>query len=57
MAASSSSNKAKKGLEMLVQGVKWKPPDFKLVPAIMGNLDPNGGQLQISPKVLLINDI
>ena len=57
MAASSSCNKERKGLEMLVQGVEWKAPNFKLVPEIVKTLDPNGAQSQIPPKVLLINDI
>ena len=57
MEASSSSRKAKIGLEMLVWGVEWKLLDFKLVPAIMETLDPNGAQSQIPPKVLLINNI
>lgn len=55
--ASTSSRKTKKGSEMLVKGVKWKVPNFKLVPAIAKSLDPQGAQSQISPKVLLFNDI
>ena len=42
---------------MLVKGVEWKAPNFKLVPAIAESLDPNGAQSQTPPKVLLINDI
>ena len=42
---------------MLVKGVEWKVPNFKLVPTIAESLDPNGAQSQIPPKVLLINDI
>ena len=42
---------------MLVKGVEWKAPKFKLVPAIAESLDPHGAQSQIPPKVLLINDI
>ena len=42
---------------MLVKGVEWKAPNFKLVSAIAKTLDPYGAQSQISPKVLLINDI
>ena len=54
---SSSSSKAKRGSKMLVKGVGLKAPNFKLVPAIAESLDPNGAQLKIPPKVLLINDI
>ena len=39
-----SSSKEKKGSKMLVQGVKWKLPDLKLVLAIVETLDPNGTQ-------------
>ena len=53
----SSSSKAKKGLKILVQGIQWKALNFKLVHAIAKSLYPNGGQSQIPPKVLLINDI
>ena len=42
---------------MLVQGVEWKVLDFKLVPTIAKTLDPSDAQSQISPKVLLVNDI
>ena len=42
---------------MLVKGVEWKAPNFKLVLAIAESLDPNGAQSQTPPKVLLINDI
>ena len=42
---------------MLVRGVEWNAPDFKLTPAIAESLDPSGAQSQIPPKVLLINDI
>ena len=42
---------------MLMKGVEWKAPKFKLVPAISESLDPHGAQSQIPPKVLLINDI
>ena len=42
---------------MLVKGVEWKAPNFKIVPAVAESLDPNGAQSQIPPKVLLINDI
>ena len=55
MAATNS--KVKKGSDMLVRGVDWKAPDFKLSLAITETLDPVGAQLQIPPKVLFINDI
>ena len=42
---------------MLVKGVEWKAPNFKIVPGIAQSLDPLDAQLQIPPKVLLINDI
>ena len=42
---------------MLVKGVEWRAPNFKLVPVGAESLDPNGAQSQIPPKVLLINDI
>ena len=42
---------------MLVKGVEWKTPNFKIVPAIAESLDSYGAQSQIPPKVLLINDI
>ena len=54
---SGSSNKPKKGFEMLVKGVKWKVPNFKLISVITESHDPYGAQSQIPPKVLLINDI
>ena len=42
---------------MLVKGVEWKAPNFKIVPAVAESLDPNGAQSQIPPKILLVNDI
>ena len=57
MKVASSSNKVKKGLDMLVRGVEWKAPNFKLASAVAENLDPSQAQTQIPPKVLLINDI
>ena len=42
---------------MLVQGVVWKAPNFKLSPAIAKTLDPARAQSQIPSKVLLVNDI
>ena len=53
--ALSSDNKARKGLEMLVRGVEWKSPNFKLLSVIAETLNLNGVQSQIPPKVLLIN--
>ena len=52
-----SSNKVKKGLDILVRGVEWKAPDFKLAPVVAETLGPRRPQSQIPPKVLLINDI
>ena len=58
MASTSRSvRKHKKGSEMLVKGVEWRAPNFKLVLAIAEALDSQGAQSQIPPKVLLINDI
>ena len=42
---------------MLVKGVEWKAPNFKIVLAIAKSLDLYGAQSQIPLKVLLINDI
>ena len=42
---------------MMVHGVEWKAPNFKLTPLISKTLDPNGVQFQIPPKVLPIYDI
>ena len=42
---------------MLVKGVEWRAPNFKLAPAIAKSLDSKGAQSQIRLKVLLINDI
>lgn len=55
--ANTNSSKAKRGSEMLVKGVEWKAPSFKLIPGIAKSLDSHGVQSQIPPKVLLINDI
>lgn len=52
-----STNSKTEGSEMLVRGVEWKVPDFKIVPTIAEALDPSGAQSQIPSKVLLINDI
>ena len=54
---SGSRRKVKKGSEMLVKGVEWKAPNFKLIPVVVESLDPYRAQSQIPPKVLLINDI
>lgn len=35
---------------MLVCGVEWKAPDFKLTHAVTETLDPSGAQLQIPSK-------
>ena len=40
--STSSRSKAKKTSEMLVKGVGWTAPNFKLVPAIAESLDPSG---------------
>ena len=40
----SSSNKTKKGSDMLVQGVEWKALDFKLSLTIAETLDPTKAQ-------------
>ncbi|GLJ48747.1 hypothetical protein SUGI_1028010 [Cryptomeria japonica] len=55
--STTSRSKAKKTSNMLVKGVKWTVPNFKLVPAIAESLDPSGAQSRIPSKVLLINDI
>ena len=50
----SSSSKVKKGSEMLVKGVEWKAPNFKIVLAVAETLDPTGTQSQTPTKVILI---
>ncbi len=40
----STSSKKNKGSKMLVQGVEWKAPDFKLVLAVAKTLDLSGAQ-------------
>ena len=57
VSTSGSSSRVKKGSEMLVNGVEWKSLNFKLILAVAKSLDPHKPQSQISPKVLLINDI
>ena len=42
VSTSGSSIKVKKGSEMLVKGVEWKAPNFKLMPTIVENLDLSG---------------
>ena len=54
---SGSGRKQKKGSKILVKGVEWKAPNFKIVPTIAESLDPYSAQSQILPKALLINDI
>jgi hypothetical protein len=44
MASASTSNKVKKGSKMLVKGVKWKVPNFKLVPTIAKSMNLYGAQ-------------
>ena len=39
---SGSGSKQKKGSEMLVKGVEWRAPNFKLAPAIAESLDSQG---------------
>ena len=54
---SGSGSKQKKVSKMLVKGVAWRAPNFKLVHVVTKSLDPHGAQSKIPPKVLLINDI
>ena len=42
---------------MLIKGVEWKAPNFKIVPAVAKTLDPTGAQSQTPAKVILIEDI
>ena len=42
---------------MLVWGVEWKAPNFKLSSTIVETLDPTKAQSQIPSNVLLINNI
>lgn len=53
----SSSRKIKKGSKMLVRGVDYEAPNFKLSPTIVEMLDLVGAQSQILPKVLLVHNI
>ncbi|GLJ42996.1 hypothetical protein SUGI_0892420 [Cryptomeria japonica] len=49
--STTSRSKAKKTSNMLVKGVEWTEPNFKLVPAIAESLDPSGAQSRIPSKV------
>ncbi|GLJ26804.1 hypothetical protein SUGI_0522920 [Cryptomeria japonica] len=48
--STTSRSKAKKTSNMLVKGVKWIAPNFKLVPVIAESLDPSGAQSRIPSK-------
>ncbi|GLJ40689.1 hypothetical protein SUGI_0840240 [Cryptomeria japonica] len=48
--STTSRSKAKKTSNMLVKGVKWTAPNFKLVTAIAKSLDPSGAQSRIPSK-------
>ncbi|GLJ37933.1 hypothetical protein SUGI_0771840 [Cryptomeria japonica] len=51
--STTSRSKAKKTSNMLVKGVKWTAPNFKLVPVIAESLDPSGAQSRIPSKVAI----
>ncbi|GLJ43293.1 hypothetical protein SUGI_0899010 [Cryptomeria japonica] len=51
--STTSRSKAKKTSNMLVKGVKWTAPNFKLVPAITESLDPSGAQSRIPSKAAI----
>ncbi|GLJ52043.1 hypothetical protein SUGI_1106800 [Cryptomeria japonica] len=51
--STTSRSKAKKTSNMLVKGVKWTAPNFKLVPAIAESLDPSGAQSRIPSKAAI----
>ncbi|GLJ33578.1 hypothetical protein SUGI_0675160 [Cryptomeria japonica] len=51
--STTSRSKAKKTSNMLVKGVKWTAPNFKLVPAIAESLDPSGAQSRILSKAAI----
>ncbi|GLJ24337.1 hypothetical protein SUGI_0464530 [Cryptomeria japonica] len=51
--STTSRSKAKKTSNMLVKGVKWTAPNFKLVPAIVESLDPSGAQSRIPSKAAI----
>ncbi|GLJ43462.1 hypothetical protein SUGI_0903650 [Cryptomeria japonica] len=48
--STTSRSKVKKTSNMLVKGVKWTAPNFKLIPAIAESLDPSGAQSRIPSK-------
>ncbi|GLJ26565.1 hypothetical protein SUGI_0514850 [Cryptomeria japonica] len=48
--STTSRSKAKKTSNMLVKGVEWTAPNFKLIPAIAESLDPSGAQSRIPSK-------
>ncbi|GLJ47518.1 hypothetical protein SUGI_1003390 [Cryptomeria japonica] len=51
--STTSRSKAKKTSNMLVKGVKWTAPNFKLVPAIAESLDSSGAQSRIPSKAAI----
>ncbi|GLJ40473.1 hypothetical protein SUGI_0834030 [Cryptomeria japonica] len=51
--STTSRSKAKKTSNMLVKGVEWTAPNFKLVPAIAESLDPSGAQSRIPSKAAI----
>ncbi|GLJ41042.1 hypothetical protein SUGI_0849690 [Cryptomeria japonica] len=51
--STTSRSKAKKTSNMLVKGVKWTAPNFKLVPAIAESLEPSGAQSRIPSKAAI----
>ncbi|GLJ19494.1 hypothetical protein SUGI_0352090 [Cryptomeria japonica] len=51
--STTSRSKAKKISNMLVKGVEWTAPNFKLVPAIAESLDPSGAQSRIPSKAAI----
>ncbi|GLJ26886.1 hypothetical protein SUGI_0525910 [Cryptomeria japonica] len=55
--STTSRSKAKKTSNMLVRGVKWTAPNFKLVPAIAESLDPSGAQSRIPSKAKAIIEL
>ncbi|GLJ42621.1 hypothetical protein SUGI_0883280 [Cryptomeria japonica] len=55
--STTSRSKAKKTSNMLVKGVKWTAPNFKLVPAIAESLDPSGAQSRIPSKAKAIIEL
>lgn len=57
VSTSGRKREEKKCSKVLVKGVEWKAPNFKIVPTIAESLDHHGAQSKIPQKVLLINDI